>query len=185
MKAWSACLFALALPAGAQPGPAASTPAFRVAHSARECSVWQRELSFARSVELHDAGAFAEHLHPGAVFNAGSAEADRGRAAVLKGWAGLIEGRAVVLRWRPGVVNIGGDPDVALSRGPYVIEDTRPGAAARFQVGLYQSVWVRDRASGVWRVLFDGSPSAPQRVQSAEAARLYMAANSPAECGPG
>jgi len=37
---------------------------------ADECAVWQRELTFAQSVEKHDAKAFAAHLHPGAVFSA-------------------------------------------------------------------------------------------------------------------
>ena len=46
----------------------------RVAASADECSVWRREQSFARSVERHDAGAFASHLHAGTVFNVGTDE---------------------------------------------------------------------------------------------------------------
>jgi ketosteroid isomerase-like protein len=183
-RALWACAFVLALPTWAQSVPTATAP-FQVAHSARECIVWKREQSFARSVETHDARAFAAHVHPEAVFNAGSAEALRGREAILGSWAGLIEGREVVLRWRPGVVNIGGDPDIALSRGPYVLEDRRTGAAAPFRVGLFQSVWVRERESGEWRVLFDGSASAPMSVESAEDARQYVAANSPPECNPG
>ncbi len=179
-----ACAFLLALSAWAQPAPAATAP-FQVAHSARECIVWKREQSFARSVETHDARAFAAHVHPDAVFNAGSAEAEHGREAIVRSWAGLIEGRELVLRWRPGVVNIGGDPDIALSRGPYVLEDRRAGAPALFRVGLFQSIWVRDHESGDWRVLFDGSASASMSVESAEAARQYVAANSPPDCSPG
>ncbi|HEX7440099.1 MAG TPA: nuclear transport factor 2 family protein [Caldimonas sp.] len=178
------CAFVLALPAWAQPAPAAPAP-FKVAHSARECIVWKREQSFARSVETHDARAFAAHVHPDAVFNAGSAEAEHGREPIVRSWAGLIEGRELVLRWRPGVVNIGGDPDIALSRGPYMLEDRRAGAATPFRVGLFQSVWVRDRESGEWRVLFDGSASEAMSVESAEGARQYVAANSPPECSPG
>ena len=51
----------LALLAGSLQAAPAETP-----HQA-ECAVWQRELSFARSVADHDAAAFAEHLHPQAV----------------------------------------------------------------------------------------------------------------------
>ena len=93
-----------------------------------ECAVWQRELSFAQSVDNHDAKAFAAHLHPGAVFAAGTENPIRGGDAVLKNWAGLIEGRPLRLRWRPNIVNIGGNRNVAISRGPYLLEDTRPDA---------------------------------------------------------
>ena len=47
----------------------------RIAASADECAVWRRELSFATSVEAHDASAFESHLHAGTVFNAGDAGA--------------------------------------------------------------------------------------------------------------
>ena len=172
-------------PAIAQPVPAASAPAaLRVVHSAAECRVWQRELDFARSVEMHDGRAFVAHIHPGAVFDAGSADAIRGREAVAKNWSALIDGKDVVLRWRPGVVNIGGDPDVAFSRGPYVLVDWRADPKRRFRVGLFQSVWLRDRVDGEWRVLFDGNPEPPRPVENAEAAERYMAANSPADCTP-
>ena len=90
-----------------------------------------------------------------------------------------------VLRWRPGVVQIGGDPDIALSKGPFILEDLRPGAASRWRVGQFQSVWVRDRTSGVWRVLFDAGTGPPRAVESLEAARRYVAANSPLDCPAG
>jgi ketosteroid isomerase-like protein len=195
--AWAAMLVALAgraavaqtgAPAAAQssasgtPASTAAAALFRADHSAAECAVWRRELSFARSVEAHDAVAFAAHVHPGAVFNAGAFDATRGRAAVVEAWAGLIEGRAVALRWRPGVVNIGGDPDIALSRGPFVLEDLRPGARTRWRVGEFQSVWVREGGGAEWRVLFDGSASAPQAVDSAEAAQRYVETHSAPDC---
>lgn len=164
--------------------PASAPAAVRAVHSAAECRVWQRELGFARSVEMHDERAFVAHIHPGAVFDAGAVDAVRGRAAVAKSWSGLIDGKDVLLRWRPGIVDIGGDPDVALSRGPYVLEDKRADPATRFRVGLFQSVWVRDRVDGEWRVLFDGSGGPPKPVESAEAAQHYMAANAPADCIP-
>ena len=51
-----------------------------------ECAVWQRELSFAGSVADHDATAFAEHLHPQAVFGV-SGKPTRGREAITREWA--------------------------------------------------------------------------------------------------
>ena len=156
----------------------------RVAASADECAVWRRERSFARSVEAHDAGAFESHLHPGTVFNAGSVEAERGRAAVLQGWAGIVEGKNVVLRWRPGIVNIGGDPAIAVSRGPWILQATRDGLTG-FSVGFYQTVWVRDARDGIWRVLFDAGASTPMKVADRAAAETWVAEQAMADCSAG
>ena len=156
----------------------------RVAASADECAVWRRERSFARSVQAHDAIAFESHLHPGTVFNAGSVEAERGRAAVVQGWAGIVEGKNVVLRWRPGIVNIGGDPAIAVSRGPWILQAMREGAPA-FSVGFYQTVWVRDAKDGAWRVLFDAGASTPMKVADRAAAEAWVAEQAMADCAAG
>jgi ketosteroid isomerase-like protein len=159
--------------------PAAPPPAV---HSAAECVVWQRELSFARSVEAHDTKAFAAHLHPGAVFNAGSRRPLRGAATVAQAWAEIVEGRTFVLRWRPGVVAIGGDPNVALSRGPFYSENPDAEPKDRFKVGFFHSVWLRDAASGEWRILFDGPDGPPRAVASVEEGRAFVAAQSGDSC---
>ena len=166
----------------AGPADADGYPTLKASHTERECAVWAREQSFARSVERHDADAFAEHVHPGAVFNAGDAAAQRGREAALKAWSNIIEGRTVVLRWRPGIVQIGGDPDIALSRGPYVLETAGAEPARRWRVGQFQSVWVRDPASDTWHVLYDMSATPPEPVESLEAARRFVAAHAPLAC---
>jgi len=178
--------FAAAWPAQAQPaaGPpdADGYPTLKASQTERECAVWTREQSFADSVARHDSAAFAEHLHPGAIFNAGDVAAERGRDAVLKAWSRIVEGQAVVLRWRAGLVQIGGDPDVALSRGPYLVEIPGAEPAKRWRVGEFQSVWVHDRASDAWHVLYDMSATPPQPVETLEAARRYVAARAPLEC---
>lgn len=175
-------LLALAQSVAAQGASAPAAPVVRAVLSAEECEVWRRELSFARSVEAHDAAAFAAHVHPGAVFNAGSSEPLRGRDAVLAAWAGIIEGTATRLRWRPGSVNIGGDPSVALSRGPFVLEGTARDGTKRRSVGFFHSVWVREPASGEWRILFDGPDGVPTSVDSEDAGRRFMAAQSSEAC---
>lgn len=177
-----AVLTALWQAAAAQPASAPAAAPARAALSAEECVVWRRELSFARSVEAHDAAAFAAHVHPGAVFNAGSAEPLRGREAVLVAWAGLIDGKLTQLRWRPGTVNIGGDPNIALSRGPYMLEGTGRDGTKRRSVGFFHSVWVREAGSSEWRILFDGPDGVPGSIDSEAAARQFMAAQSPEEC---
>ena len=180
------CVFGLALAlvqsVPAQPASAPEAAAARPAHSPEECTVWRRELSFAHSVENHDTAAFAAHLHPGAVFQAGSAEPLRGRDAVLAAWAPLIEGQGALLRWRPGVVNIGGDANVALSRGPFVLESTGRDGARRRRVGFFHSVWVRESSGNDWRILFDGPDGTPMAVETDAAARQFMAAQSADEC---
>jgi len=153
-----------------------------VVHSAAECAVWRRELSFAKSVEAHDAKAFAAHLHPGAVFNAGSRSPLRGGAAVAQAWAGIVEGKEFILRWRPGVVAIGGDPNIALSRGPSFSETPGADPKERYKVGFFQSVWVRDAASGEWLVLFDRADGPPRVVATADEGRAHLAAQSGDEC---
>lgn len=146
-----------------------------------ECAVWHRELSFAQSVDHHDAKAFASHLHPGAVFSAGTENPKRGADAVLKAWAGLIEWKPVRLRWRPGTVNIGGNRNVAISRGPYVIEDSGPHSKARYSVGEFTTIWARESTTAPWLIIFDGGGPGATPVADLAAAEKFMA-QSPAIC---
>lgn len=150
----------------AQPAPAPSA-----GMTAEECGVWSRERSFAQSVADHDAAAFAEHLHPGAVFLDGPGPV-RGRDAVVAAWAPLVKGDGIRLRWHPEQVVIGGDADIALSMGPYWLEDPSPDANPRFRVGRFISTWRRD-ATGAWHVLYDGGgDSRPQPASAQDIAKL-------------
>jgi ketosteroid isomerase-like protein len=158
---------------------AAAPAAASARMSAAECEVWNRERSFAKSVESHDAAAFAEHIHQGAVFNAGTREPVRGRAAVVADWKDIIEGSKIVLRWSPGVVSIGGNPDIALSSGPAWIENPDPQAKQPHTISAFTSTWVKG-SDGQWRVLFDGS-GAPPRAVSADDVRKLVA-SLPHEC---
>lgn len=151
------------------------------AHSAAECQVWARELSFARSVAEHDAAAFAAHLHDGAAFGASRAVPTRGRAAIAERWAGIVEGKAVRLEWYPTRVTIGGAQDVAWSSGPSLFEDRAPDAPQRYAIGAFHSVWHRG-ADGVWRVLFDDGV-APKPATEVEA--LAFRRDRPGACPQG
>lgn len=101
MRLITCVLASLLAPAAAMAGDSAAPQP-----TIDECTVWQREQSFARSVADHDAAAFAGHVGENAVFNAGAREAIRGREAVAKRWAGLIEGKRVRLRWYPTQVRM-------------------------------------------------------------------------------
>lgn len=156
--------------------PTAPAPPQPTPLTAAECEVFAREASFAKAAADHDAAAFAAHLHPGAAFIDGGNRVVRGRAGVAADWAPIIAGKDIVLRWHPDAVTIAGDPDIALSRGPYWMENRAPGAAQPYLVGRFISTWVRN-ADGVWQVLFDGGAGGrPTPASAADVAKLEAAA---------
>ncbi|HEU0305712.1 MAG TPA: DUF4440 domain-containing protein [Lysobacter sp.] len=163
-------LHAIALTCLVIPATAMAAPAPASSLSAEECTVWQREQSFARSVAEHDADAFAGHVHENAAFAAGSPEPTRGRAAIVQRWAGLIEGKRVLLRWYPTRVTMApGIDDIAWSSGPSLVEVLAPEAKDKYLLGAFHSVW-RKGDDGVWRVLFDDGlepkPATPEEVRA-------------------
>ncbi|WP_223807358.1 YybH family protein [Montanilutibacter psychrotolerans] len=160
---------ALAMSLSAALAAEAPPPAPQVVLSADECAVWTRELGFARSVAENDATAFAEHLHADATFGASQPEPTRGRDAVAKRWARIVEGKRGKLSWYPTRVTIAGNAgavgEIAWSSGPSLYEDLTEGADPRYAIGAFHSVWVHD-ADGVWRVLFDDGV---EQVRASEA----------------
>ena len=156
--------------------PPASAPA--LAPGAVACAVWDREVEFARSVHDHDTHAFAEHVHAGAVF-VESDKVVRGREAIVASWAPILRGEGLRLEWHPTSVELTGDPHVALSRGPFWIEITKPDAKNRFLSGVFQSVWVKD-LDGVWRVMIDGGTPAAAATTEEELEKVKAAI--PAQC---
>jgi len=165
-----------------QPAPPKPEP-FPLAHpapmTADECAVWNRERSFARSVESHDAKAFASHLHRGALFIDGPGTEVEGPEKITEGWGAIIRGEGPLLRWYPGVAHIGGEPDIAMSHGYYWIEDAEAGVDKRFAIGQFVSTWVR--RDGAWHVLFDGGGGGGARPASADEVAQLKAAL-PREC---
>ena len=174
----------LAMGSASAQAPASPLPAMSV----DECAVWARELGFAQSVADHDPVAFASHLHPDAAFGASRASPTRGRDAITRRWAGIIEGKSVALAWYPARVTIGpvalatasADPaaDIAWSSGPALFEDLDPDAKVRHTLSTFHSVWHRG-ADRVWRVLFDDG-SEPRPATQAEIAAFH--AGRPAAC---
>ncbi len=119
------------------------------------CQVWQRELSFAQSVQRHDRAAFAAHVAHDAVFDANAPNPTRGREAILRNWAGILAGKSVRLRWYPQQVVVARGGTLAYSSGPYLFENRGPAANARYTAGHFATTWARE-SDGVWRVVFDG-----------------------------
>ncbi|KGQ19587.1 Ketosteroid isomerase-like protein [Lysobacter dokdonensis DS-58] len=156
----------LAAPAFAQE-PA--KPAPRPALGKDECAVWARELAFSDSVAAHDAKAFGDFVAEGAVFSANLPVPVRGRAAIAKEWAGIIDGSQLRLTWYPKAVAIGGEPDIAYSTGPALIELPDPKAPNRYALTTFFSTWHRDK-DGTWRVLLDGGVGAKSATEADVAA---------------
>ena len=157
-------------------GAAAQTPATKAVPvmTQAECEVWARELSFTRSVADHDAAAFASHLDQDAVFGASLAQPTRGRDAIARQWAPVVEGKRVKLSWYPTRTTIGSVPDVAWSSGPALFENPDPKTPQRYRMGGFHSVWHRG-ADGVWRVMFDDGiepvPATDEQVAAFHAGR--------------
>ncbi len=147
--------------------------------SPAECVVWQRERSFAESVDRHDSFAFSKHVSSDAVFVSDDPQPTRGRGAIAKDWAGIIAGDPA-LHWYPGTVQIAGDAKVALSRGLYWMESGKSVSPKRYAIGHFISVWSQE-SDGVWRVLYDGgNTDRPARATESDIQRLK--ASLPGQC---
>ena len=160
------------------PGASPSAPPTSLSSSSA-CAVWDREVAFARTVQDHDARAFATFVHPNAVFIDDGGALTRGRDAVVESWKGLLRGEAVHLDWHPTTVLLTGDGHTALSRGPYWVEIAKPGAPRRLLAGTFQSVWVLD-GDGTWRVAIDGGTAAASATT--DEALQKIKAGIPARC---
>ena len=174
-KAFFAGLVLCAASTAVSNSAAAQTPAKAApVMTQAECEVWARELSFAQSVADHDAAAFASHLDRDAAFGASLAQPTRGRDAIARAWAPIVEGKRVKLSWYPTRTTIGSVPDVAWSSGPALFENPDPKAPQRYRMGGFHSVWHRG-ADGVWRVMFDDGiepvPATDEQVAAFHAGR--------------
>lgn len=165
------------VPFGAGAAFAADAPA---GLSATECEVFERERTFALSVDNHDRQSFIEHVHPDAVFGAASPRTQVGRDAIVKAWSGIIEGKGTKLEWRPRFVSSGADTNVAMSRGPYVLTAKNDKGETKYLIGEFVSVWVRKDKSSPWYVVLDGGGPDPTPAGEDEA-KQHMAA-APATC---
>jgi hypothetical protein len=151
----------------------------RLPASAEECEVWRADFHSSQSMQTHDEAGWVADMHPGVIFNVGTEDAIRGLDEVRKVWPSMSGMRRSVVRWRPGLVMIGGDPRVAVSNGPYFFHGRKDGVD-KFSVGLYQTVWVKD--AGVWRILFDGDASTERDVEDRAAADAWAAEQPMSDC---
>jgi ketosteroid isomerase-like protein len=137
-------LFAVSIVAAAEPaaGRAALVEQVRAA-----------EVAFARSVAEKDRAAFAAAIDPDAVF-VGGGGATVGRERIVAEWGAFFAPDAPEFRWRPELVELSGDGQLALTRGPWTMKGTGPDGSPFERSGTFNSVW-RRQADGGWRVVFD------------------------------
>jgi len=148
--------------------------------TATECEVWERERTFAESVDRHDRKAFAEHVHENAVFRAASPNPQRGRETIVEGWKGIIEGKDIQLVWRPQFVSLGTDTNVAMSRGPFAMTAKNDKGETKYAIGHFVSIWTRKDSASPWYVVLDGGGPAPTPATADEVKKHLGTA--PATC---
>lgn len=125
-------------------------------------SLRETEMAFAASVADKDRERFASFISEEAIFVAGAVL--RGKQAILDGWEVFFREDAPRLTWEPDVVEIQGDGELGLTRGPYTLEQVGPDGKAVSQSGLFNSIWKR-QPNGTWQVLFDtGCPPCQAQV---------------------
>lgn len=112
------------------------------------------ETTFSRAAESKDQAAFLALVDPDARFvTAGIA---RGHAEIAAAWSFAFADDNTLMRWRPAVVEVTSDGNLAISRGPYRLTGTDE-AGTDFEIwGTFISTWRRNQ-EGAWRVIFDTS----------------------------
>lgn len=110
------------------------------------------ETGFSRAAEAGDRDRFLSYVDPDARFI--TSRVSRGREAIGEAWSAVLSPGGVSMRWRPAVVEVTSDGNLAISRGPYrSIGQNEKGDWVE-SWGHFISTWRRN-ASGEWKVVFD------------------------------
>lgn len=112
------------------------------------------ETGFSRAAERRDREAFLSFVDADARFVTGSVA--RGHAEIAEAWGGVFRPDGPQMRWRPRVVEVTADGNLAISRGPFRSIRTGDDGEVRETWGTFISTWRRS-ADGEWRVVFDTS----------------------------
>jgi ketosteroid isomerase-like protein len=110
------------------------------------------ETGFSRAAEARDTEAFLGFVDRDARFI--NVEVARGREAIGTAWAPLLSPGGPAIRWRPAVVEVTSDGNLAISRGPYRVTQVAADGSVTESWGHFNSTWRRND-DGVWQVLFD------------------------------
>ena len=127
------------------------------------------ETGFSRAAEARDRDLFLSYVAPDARFI--TSRVARGREAVGEAWAAVLSPDGPSMRWRPAVVEVTSDGNLAISRGPYrsIRRDDNGNRVESW--GHFISTWRRN-ASGRWQVVFDTGGDVGMTPSAAEVAIL-------------
>ncbi len=104
------------------------------------------EIAFAATLAARDFKGFASWVAEDATFVNGGKPL-RGKAAVLAHWQRFFQGPAAPFSWKPEIIEMVGNGQLAYSEGPVTLPDGRV-------VSRYVSTW-RLEPGGGWKVVLD------------------------------
>jgi len=125
-----------------------------VAHADETDEVRCAEIAFSVALEAKDIEAFAAMIDDDARFIGNGFTARRGRDAIVEAWSGFFTDDAADMLWRPQIIEVLAEGDLAMSRGPYRMRGTLQSGDTFESWGIFNSVWRRND-DGAWRVVFD------------------------------
>lgn len=116
------------------------------------------EIGFSKATERKDMEAFRSFIDADARFVSNGVL--RGVEDIAAAWGVFFGEDSPSIKWRPQVVEVLENRELALSRGPYRVRSIDAEGNEVESWGTFNSVW-RLHDDGRWRVVFDaGSPAA-------------------------
>jgi len=119
------------------------------------------EIAFSLALEHKDIEAFAAMIDDDARFIGNLFTPRRGRDEIIEGWAGFFTDDAARMLWRPQIIEVLQEGDLAMSRGPYRMRGTLQSGDEFESWGIFNSIWRRNQ-DGEWRIVFDAGFTAEQ-----------------------
>ncbi len=110
------------------------------------------EIGFSNAAEHRDLNAFKSFIDADARFVGATVMV--GPEAVAASWEPFFEDGGPLISWRPLIVQVSKEGNLALSRGAYQVSSVGADGTAKTVWGTFNSVWRKDE-SGRWKVLFD------------------------------
>ena len=138
-----------------------------------------REIAFSQSVENKDISAFESFIDDDARFV--GASISRGPAEIADAWSVFFTDEGPRIKWRPQVIEVLENGNLALSRGPYKMITRDSDGKPVVQWGTFNSVW-RKHSDDTWKVVFDAGNVAAEAPPEDIQALLDEVADSARSC---
>lgn len=139
-----------------------------------------REIGFSLAAEARDGERFVSFIDHDARFV--GASVTRGPEEIGAAWSVFFDPDGPTIKWRPRIVEVLNDGDLALSRGPFRVISRNEDGDEVESWGTFNSVW-RLNADGIWRVVFDAGNAATGPMDDETRAFLDQGVDCPAAAG--